>query len=228
MSKIKTKIVCFYSEFGRRRGSILLEIAIALSVIGLISGFFITKTIAANRAMRAQATRNNIETVTVALASFLANENRLPRPSSNSGGNEGPATDDLAGFSGAVPFRAIGIPPKVAADGNGKPLIYTVEPALTGNFPAIYERGVDVCFCCGIRPRLSVAGMQPLRWNPIAFVIDTRDNPPKISDQIYIAISKNTVWVFRDMLLMKYLKDSPCHRETKQPGRGETNPLDFI
>ncbi|MDR2107497.1 MAG: hypothetical protein LBO73_03185 [Holosporaceae bacterium] len=213
MSKIKTKIAYFCSGFGRRRGSILLEIAIALSVIGLISGFFITKTIAANRAMRAQITKNNIETVTVALASFLAHCNRLPRPSPNKGGYEGTETEDLTGFSGTVPFRTLGIPLKFATDGNGRPLVYAVEPGLTLNFRSIYEKSTSACFCNEIQSRIIVAGVLPPAGNPIAFVIDTADNSPRVSDRIFFRTSPNIVWIFRDMLLMKYLKSAPCRRE---------------
>lgn len=95
ISKIKETIASLCSGCGRgsyrsgcdgkrrhRNGSLLLEIAIGISVIGLISGFFLTRGIAINRAAREQKTKNNIEVVTSALASYLATNKRLPRPSS--------------------------------------------------------------------------------------------------------------------------------------------------
>lgn len=79
--------VDFGKAFGRNfrrplhfRGSLLLEIAIALSVIGLISGFFVSKSITMGRVARERKTKNNIEIVTAALASYLAIHKRLPRP----------------------------------------------------------------------------------------------------------------------------------------------------
>jgi type II secretory pathway pseudopilin PulG len=216
ISKIKTKIALSYSKFGKRKGSLLLELAIAVSIIGLISGFFIKKTISANRAMRLQITKNNIETVTMALASYVANERRLPRPAADKNGDENNASEqDLSNFVGHVPFNTLAIPAKTALDGEAKPLIYIVEPNLTSNFDAIYEGNLfsSSYFCYPIAdPKISVSRLTNLP-DIIAFAIDTADNFPNISDKITITASKNTVWVSRDMILMKYLKNPPCRAQ---------------
>jgi hypothetical protein len=190
-----------------------LEVAVAIAVIGIISGFFITKTIATNKIIRLQTTKNNIEAVAVALASFVANCNRLPRPSDNGDGGE---SEDPAKFVGRVPFFALGLPAKTALDGNGKPLIYIVEPNLTSSdFSSIYEKNLDAFFCNrAFVPKISVDKVARFECNPIAFVIDTCDNPPTGSDKITVKVSKNTFWLLRDELLMRYLKNSPCKRES--------------
>jgi hypothetical protein len=84
------------------RGSFLLEIAIAVSIIGLVSGFFITKTITTGKIMREQITSSNIKTVVIALASFVANNNRLPAPSVDGNGYEYEGSECI--YIGKVPF----------------------------------------------------------------------------------------------------------------------------
>jgi hypothetical protein len=197
------------------RGSLLLEIAVALSIIGLISGFFITKTILTGKIMREQTTKNNIMTVTVALAAFVANNYRLPRPSTDGNGRENSESDMTC--VGKIPYRTLGISAKNTVDGNGRPLIYIVEILLTLKSEQIYDSAVNMarCFCEGIfDPKISVDKIDDTDTeSPIAFVIDTEDNPPTISGKICVTASKNTFWISRDMLLMQYLKNSPCNRE---------------
>ncbi|MDR2782133.1 MAG: type II secretion system GspH family protein [Holosporaceae bacterium] len=224
--------MCFYLEFGKR-GSILLEIAIALSIFGLISGFFVTKTIVTNRAMRAQVIKNNIAIVSVALASFVANNNRLPRPSHGNDGCECESDDSsLSNFVGKIPFSILGLPEKSTLDSRGKPLLYIVEPALTSYFTTIYGKGgVDTCFCDGFVSSILVDKVSLLKWNPIAFVLDVGDNLPHISQKINVIASIYTYWVPRDMLLMMYLKSGPCKKEaspTPAGGGRSSNPFDLI
>jgi hypothetical protein len=218
-----------------------LEIAIAISVIGLISGFFITKTITLNRIARTQTTKNNVETIVIALASFVANNNRLPRPSFDGEGRESGESDmNLSNFVGKIPFYTLGIPAKTALDGDGKPLIYIVEPNLVSTeFQRIYEKNLNDLFCdnfCGsFSPKISIDKVESLSLerNPIAFVIDTFDNPPNLSENINITVSKNTRWISRDALLMQYLKNAPCRRESAgepadRPAMATADPFDGI
>jgi hypothetical protein len=193
-------------------------LAIAISIIGLISGFFIKKTIAANRALRVQITKNNMETVTMALASYVTNERRLPRPAADKNGYENNASgQDLSNFVGYVPFNTLVIPAKTALDGEAKPLIYVVEPFLASNFDSVYEENLfpSSYFCYPVvDPKIFIHELTNLS-DIVAFAIDTADNFPKISDKITITISKNTAWISRDMILMKYLKNPPC--KAKKP-----------
>jgi type II secretory pathway pseudopilin PulG len=217
--------VCFYLKFGRR-GSILLEIAIAISIIGLISGFFITKTIAAGRALRVQITKNNIETIIIALSSFVANHSRLPRPSLNDKGYENSAPEtNLHNFVGRIPFGTLGIPAKITLDGNGRPLLYIVEPYLTFNFASIYEKVMENnCFCHGIpSPNIMINNIRNLLPDVVALVIDTDDNQPTISETIRVTVSKYTNWISRDRLLMQYLKNCPCKKELRRGVENSVN-----
>ncbi|MDR1333815.1 MAG: type II secretion system GspH family protein [Holosporaceae bacterium] len=216
ISKIKTKIACFCSKFGRRRGSFLLEIAIAMSIIGIFSGFLITKIVLANKVMREQVAKNNIAVVSVALASFVAKNNRLPRPALDDSGLE---TAQLGTCMGKVPYGTLEISVKNTVDGRGRSLIYIVEPQLTHDFDRIYDTTfLGRCFCEGIPdPKISVKQMSNSSHELIAFVLDTDENLPDISEKITVTAAKNTYWISRDMLLMQYLKNSPCRRENNDP-----------
>ncbi|MDR2067781.1 MAG: hypothetical protein LBP41_02215 [Holosporaceae bacterium] len=230
ISKIKAKIALLYLKFGKPRGSLLLELAIVISIIGLISGFFIKKTIAANSALRIQITKNNIETVTMALASYVANQHRLPRPAADRNGYENSVVDyqDLSNFVGYVPFNTLGIPAKTALDGEAKPLIYAVEPSLTNNFGAIYEENLSSDYFCYpvVDAKIFINELTNLP-DIVAFSIDTADNFPKISDKITITISKNTIWISRDMILMKYLKNPPCKAKKQPVAPSQNDVFDF-
>jgi hypothetical protein len=241
-SKIKIKIASLCSGFCRNLlpcfGSILLEAAIAISIVSLIAGFFATKTILANRALRIQVTKNNLETITVALASFLAHNSRLPAPAVNGGGGvEANAyVGDLAAHIGMVPFNTLGIPEKSTIDGNGRPIIYAVEPFLTQQFSQIYRSdGNFVCndfFCASVaNPKIVIqtqASEVSSRRDLVAFALDTADNIPTISDsRILVKISTNTAWIQRDMLLVKYLKACPCESRGEMHNNSVEQPDQF-
>lgn len=236
ISKIKIKTALSCSKFGRHikwlrskcGGSLLLEIAIGLSVLSIVSGFFITKTITANRAMRIQKTKNNIEIVTSALAAYLVANNRLPRPSSSDNGLE---SDNMMCDVGSVPYNTLGIPQKNSMDGNSRPLNYIVDINLTDNFSSIYETELsneEKYFCKKIiNPKIKkVPNIQ--NNDIIAFVIDTEDNKPKIEDgKIIIKPFANTFWTQRNMLLIQYVKGCPCETATPTLNRNTDDMLDF-
>jgi hypothetical protein len=193
--------------------------AIAISIIGLISSFFITRAKIAHKIMKAKATKENIEIVTTSLAAYLACNNRLPRPANDCGGLESTATGFIGNYVGNVPFKTLGIPEKQAKDGNGRPLVYAVEPTLTMPFDRIYFGNyleAPDYFCTHIRdPKIHLDTMNT--QDVVAFAIDTADNLPFIADDvIHVKISTNTYWICRNFLLIKYLKNSPCNCETPE------------
>jgi type II secretory pathway pseudopilin PulG len=198
-----------------------LEIAIALSIIGLISSLFITRANISKRIIKAKTTKDNIETVTIALAAYLAENSRLPRPSTTGDGLENAAGADLTNYVGAVPFLTLGIYEKYALDGDGHKLVYVVEPALTISFDRIHEAPDDYFkttnyFCSEIRdPSIHVESMPNDHMDAVAFVLDdATNNPPTVTqDRIDVRISTNTCCLRRNFFLIKYLKSCPCNRE---------------
>lgn len=212
---MKTQSIISKLRKTNNRGSLLLEVAIALCVISVISGFFVSKGMILNRSLRSQAVKSNIEYVTIALSAYLSNYNRLPRPAHDKSGVECIATgSNLSDYIGTVPFNTLGIPEKYTLDEKLKPLVYIVEPELTGDFNSIYEKEIDRRdFCKGIvLPSIVVNGICNQPPDVIAFVIDTKE--PVISDKIFVTPSYNTNWISRNLILMRYLKNAPCERET--------------
>ena len=198
------------------RGSILLEIAIAVSIMGIISGYFITKQISINRMMRVQKTKSNIEATTAAIASFVACNSRIPRPALIDS-EDGIEAEDIKVASGKIPYNTLGIPEKNTVDGDCVPLSYIVEPELTV-CQSIYAEGElesrESYFCKHIstEQRLITIRNQSEKNDVVVFVLDTKNNAQHhiiSGDKIEINPSTNTFWLRRSVLLIQYLKMSP-------------------
>lgn len=200
----------------------LLEIAIALSIITIISGFFITRGTITTKLIREQRTKNNIEIVNSALASYLAINRRLPKPSLPEDNGFESNNTNLA--MGNIPYNTLGIAEKHTIDSKGKPLIYIVEPKLTNNFTYIYDNPEQLtsinCFCMQIiNPKIQILSIKTAnsiqqQSDIVIFAIDSADNPPMIlEDRIIIKPTTNTMWMRRNIFLIHYLKSSPCENE---------------
>ena len=197
----------------REKGAILLEIAVGISVLAIISGFIVKKAMTTNKYVRERVTKSNIDTVVISIASFVANNQRLPRPAKTNNGIE----SDYANIKfGYIPYKTLGISSTIAKDGNKKDFIYIVEPELTKNYTKIYGDEFDInIFCKNIRIPQIVIHESPCN-DAIAFAIDTRDHKNVIEETITIYPTAHTFWISRNMLLMKYLKSSPCLSENSQ------------
>ncbi|GHT99848.1 hypothetical protein FACS1894126_6150 [Alphaproteobacteria bacterium] len=204
-----------------------MEVAIVISIIGLISGFFITKAKIANKTMKIRRTKENIEIVKESLAAYLASHNRLPRPTEDSSGLE---SENFSSCVGNVPFRTLDIPEKHTLNGDAKKLIYIVEPELTKAFQIMYKDNTSLqsldYFCKDVTSKIKIDVRNPNDKNAdvVAFVIDTEENRPSISsDTIYVKVSTNTNWVTRNFFIIRYLKGCPCNHE--EPERTSTTPV---
>lgn len=225
ISKIKQAIALLCLNFSRcgptrRKGALLLEIAIGLSVLGLVSTWFMTRWSASRRMIVEQRVHNNIEMTTSALISYVAVHKRLPRPSLPE--DNGIESSDGSLIVGCVPFRTLGIPEKNSTDGIGRPLLYAVEPFLTGNYTRIYDSANywdESCFCTSVVDSKIRIANEPRATRDsgdvIAFVLDTADNRPIVSEEggVTVRPASHTFWLRRDMLLIHYLKNRPCENE---------------
>ena len=193
-----------------KRGSILLEIAAAIAVLGVLSGALIRKNLVMNKSMKIQVTKNNINTVAISLAAFVAQNKRLPRPAADFNGVE--SSSHI--ISGYIPYKTLGISDKTAKDGFLKPLTYIVEPALADSNSRIFdEMFPEDCFCKSIiSPTISMHDVNPS--DIIAFAIDTENHKHSITaSSARLKPTEYTFFLTRDMLLMKYLQIAPCSRE---------------
>ncbi|MCR4623391.1 MAG: hypothetical protein K5780_01900 [Alphaproteobacteria bacterium] len=219
----KPSIFLRFFQKNSKKGSILLEIAVGISILAVISGFFIRKSMTANKYIREQLTKSNIETVAMSVASFVANNKRLPRPSETNDGVESSSLDVKFGY---VPYKTLGISATIAKDGNLQPLVYMVESDLTANYSQIYEDTFESRVFCSyvFSPKIYVQensnrenfDSSNSNNDVIAFAIDTKDHKNSLGETIILHPTAHTFWVTRDVLLMKYLKNSPCAIENPQ------------
>ncbi len=197
---------CFLNS---RKGFILLEIAIGIAILTIISGAAIKKMLITKKSLNEQITKTNIDTVVIALASFVAINRRLPKPALDENGVESVHNCSI----GFVPYKTLGLSEHIAKDGRLNSLVYIVEPSLT-NSSYIYENDIDNNSFCNsvLNPRIKFNSN--LSSDIIAFVVDIKAHKNIIHEQyIELQPSEYTVWVTRNVLLMKYLKNSPCERE---------------
>lgn len=190
-----------------------MEIAVGISILAIISGFIVRKSMVANKYMREQKTKSNIDTIAISIVSFVANNQRLPRPSETNDGIESNSEDLKFGY---IPYKTLGISEPTARDGNRQPFVYMIEPQLSENSAKIYGNEFDShVFCKNIHlPKISIEGHFP--DDIIAFAIDTKNHKNLIEEKIMLRPTAHTFWITRDMLLMKYMKNSPCFSENSQ------------
>lgn len=204
-------------KYKKSSGFLLLEMAIFLSVIGILSAVLAKNSIAYAKFRNNKFLKENLETVKCALVDFLAANYRLPSPSNFDGnGIEG----DEKNACGYIPYKALGIPYERTKDCNGKSLFYVVEPALTDRKISriqLEDEGFEIatndCFCKTYSPAIKITNQNSDvlvdDQSKVAFVI-TDTQPIKNSNYIHIKATQNTEWFTRGVLLTKYLKMKPC------------------
>lgn len=105
------------------KGFALVEVSIALLILGMITSITMGQLATLTKLRRDQVTRDNIEFVVKALASYYLNKGgRLPKPYYMPDGERG-----------IVPYAAIGIMEKYGRDGYGRPLLYKCDMTVCGN-----------------------------------------------------------------------------------------------
>lgn len=130
----------------------LIEMAVVLIIIGLMSGLILQSERAARPSNCYTETQAQLASVTQAIETFVRNNNRYPLPAArNVGvgnvnyGREAPSATDAsidrianggdAVLAGALPFQALGLPDSYAADCWGNKLSYAVTQILTDASP---------------------------------------------------------------------------------------------
>ncbi len=108
----------------------LIEIAIALCVLGVIGYMTMPLLGKVQQWQRVRTTSAHQEKIIEALAGYVLANKRLPCPAANSNGQAQTVctNDTKAGF---VPYQTLGIDAKTAKDGNHHWMTYVVQPNLT-------------------------------------------------------------------------------------------------
>ena len=117
-------------------GFTLIEVAIVLCIIGVLSGIGIPAINSYIKHQKARKTEDHLEQILQSLTAYLLNNKSLPCPSNPKASAEETGTSDQnCSFEdttvGLVPYRTLGIPEKIAKDGYHHWITYAVDPALS-------------------------------------------------------------------------------------------------
>ncbi len=117
-----------------RSGFSLIEVAIVLTIIGIVIGYALPTFLKYRQYAQFQATKKHQELILYSLASHLLVSRQIPCPADPA------ATDNSFGIArlmctapankliGIVPFRTLGIPEALAKDGFGRYFTYAIDP----------------------------------------------------------------------------------------------------
>ncbi len=155
-------------------GFSLVELAIVLTILGLIAGFsvpLLTDTIGHKKWLQGD---RHMEEIITALAAYVVRHQHLPCPADPSvqGSERGKAQENCASIQGGlVPYKTLGLPETLARDGFQRPFSYYTDPALTrGDIPNLET------FCKDSKENLILLGERDRKLsidekNPVAFVL---------------------------------------------------------
>ncbi len=108
------------------RAFALLEVAIALSVLGVIAYMGVPLISRIQNWQQTRSTATHQEQIMEALGAYVLANSRLPCPAEDKNGKSQPGKS--VGF---VPYQTLGIPEKAAKDGQHHWMTYVVQPSLT-------------------------------------------------------------------------------------------------
>ncbi|MDR1034606.1 MAG: type II secretion system GspH family protein [Holosporales bacterium] len=125
-------------------GFSLLEVSISLFIVGIISSIFVTQFSATRKIYATHKTMANIEIVLKALVSYyISKEGAIPFPSA-SDRNIGIQNSSTQGCFGLIPFKALGIMERFAKDGNGRWLLYQMNPFFGKSVSSDQQRNLGI------------------------------------------------------------------------------------
>lgn len=150
------------------KGFALVEVAIAMAVVGMIVGISLPLLSQMMKHQRAKTTENNMQAVIRATASYVGRSGTLPCPAqmTTDESQKGVAPKTCSrtqGITGMVPYKTLGIPLKLAKDGYGNWLSFAVNPKLV---LSASDRNMDdtitqsYCKAKQTIPELRVMGVQ--------------------------------------------------------------------
>ncbi|MDR1289260.1 MAG: prepilin-type N-terminal cleavage/methylation domain-containing protein [Holosporales bacterium] len=109
-------------------GFSLLEVSISLFIVGIISSIFIAQFSATKKIHAAHKTMSNIEIILKSIGSYcISKEGVIPFPSTSDRAL-GIQNSSMQNSFGLVPFKTLGLMERFAKDGNGRWLLYRMNP----------------------------------------------------------------------------------------------------
>ena len=221
----------------------LVEAAILLVILGLVSGAGIKIYAQVKQLKQHQVTEHHREAIISSLAAYVARKGHLPCPAprNSNNGEEARSGERCAVNRGIVPYFTLGIVKSISLDGLHRPYLYAPDPQLvydsTGNPTAagssapILGQAPQQWFCQAQRgaQALHVEGVSPDHL--IAFVLMTqvpfsKEDEDTLFFSTETAAQKDFYWVTRDQFMSHTLKRH-CHKPSA-PESGKPAEQGFI
>ncbi len=110
------------------KGFALIEVSIALLILGIISSISISQFATIKRMQAEMTTKSNIDFILKSLgAYYISRLGLLPYPANNGSQVTGQQVNGKLDF-GIIPYKSLGIMEKYAKDGYGNWLLYKLNP----------------------------------------------------------------------------------------------------
>jgi type II secretory pathway pseudopilin PulG len=142
----------------------LIEIALVLSILGVISAYAIPVLLQTRAAARWRETDAKIESAMYALASYVQLEQRLPNPADPAATGDGAGDEQPGRTTGILPHRTLGLQASDVKDGFHHWISYSVSQSLTDDIKSMSAQK---------KPTVPVAGRRPI-------VVDTDEDSSPI------------------------------------------------
>ncbi len=115
----------------------LLEIALVLSILGVISAYAIPVLLQTRATARWRETDAKIESVIYALAAYAQTEQRLPNPTDPAATGDGAGDEQSGRTTGVLPYRTLGLQASDVKDGFHHWISYSITPDLTADIKSM-------------------------------------------------------------------------------------------
>ncbi|MDR0406999.1 MAG: type II secretion system GspH family protein [Holosporales bacterium] len=228
----------------KNAGFSLLEVAIALMVLGILSNIILQSTLTMQKRLQVRTTQEHMEMIFASLAAHALRHSCLPPPDKN-------IIQAGSSYIGTVPYEKLGMSAFMVQDGWKRPILYIVEEELTKT-KALTKEGLGITL--DTEQSFCDVTKMTLRFNTTSFDQNNTDPSAVIAVVLYSAaetavslsrpLNEGSVfdmnkaqmgivrWVSRDVLMAVYGR-YPCHQTGNDTSSSDnpthlTNTMNFF